>query len=594
MRSLNGRLSKMTIGSRLGLGFTLLLTLLIILTSAGIWQVNQIDRNLTSINDINGTQQRYAVDWRGSVHDRAIALRDIVLAQDASSVSALKAHMQQLQDDYKAASRGMQQVLSEHPSTTQTAQLLERIDAQQTTTLAATQNVIQAYDTGRIEQAREQLLNNAGPAYAEWLNRINQFINHQDAINNATTASARDTASGFQLQMFSLTLLAVLVGGIIAWLLTRQLLKELGAEPHEVKTFADAVGRGELTTQARLKADDTHSIMASQVAMARQLQEIVSQVRHSADAVASNSEQIAEGNNDLSSRTEQQASALAETASAMEQLNSTVKQNADNAAQASSEAASASKTATQGGEAVHQVVATMNELNHSSREIAGIISTIDAIAFQTNILALNASVEAARAGEHGRGFAVVAQEVRNLAQRSAKAAREINALISSNLERVNHGNARAEEASKLTEETVAAIARVTHIMQEISHASAEQSAGVQEVGQAVTEMDQVTQQNAQLVQESAKSANQLRENAHRLLDTMTLFSLPEADSIGVHSTNARLTNTNTLSRTLSGTTGQKSHSKGRSNHQSGTQHIAPAAHQKFSARHQTVDEWESF
>ena len=527
MRSPNGRLSRMTIGARLGLGFTLLLTLLIILSSAGIWQVNQIDRNLTSINDINGAQQRYAVDWRGSVHDRAIALRDIVLAQDASSVRALKTQIQQLQDNYAAASRGMQQVLSQYPSTPQIAQLIERIDAQQTTTLAATQDVVQAHDAGRIEQAREQLLNKAGPAYAEWLNRINQFIDHQGAINNATTASARDTASGFQLQMLSLTLLAVLIGGMIAWRFTRQLLKELGAEPREVKAFADAVGRGELTTQARLKAGDTHSIMASQVAMARQLQEIVSQVRHSADAVATNSEQIAEGNNDLSSRTEQQASALAETASAMEQLNSTVKQNADNAAQASNEATSASKTATQGGEAVHQVVATMNELNHSSQEIAGIISTIDAIAFQTNILALNASVEAARAGEHGRGFAVVAQEVRNLAQRSADAAREINVLISSNLERVNHGNARAEEASKSTEEIVAAIARVTSIMQEISHASAEQSAGVQEVGQAVTEMDQVTQQNAQLVQQSAKSANNLRENAHRLLDTMTVFSLPD-------------------------------------------------------------------
>lgn len=527
MSSLNNRLSKMTIGTRLGMGFTLLLMLLVILTTAGIWQVNHIDSDLTDINDVNGTQQRYAVDWRGSVHDRAIALRDIVLAQDASSVSALKAHIQQLQDDYAAASRGMQQVLAEYPATAQTAQLLERIEAQQATTLAATQNVIQAYDAGRIEQAREQLLNMAGPAYAEWLNRINQFIDHQDAINNATTISARDTASGFQLQMLSLTLLAVLVGGVIAWLLTRQLLKELGAEPHEVKAFADAVGRGELTTQGRLKAGDSHSIMASQVEMARQLQEIVSQVRRSADAVASNSEQIAEGNNDLSSRTEQQASALAETASAMEQLNSTVKQNADNAAQASTEAANASKTATHGGDAVHQVVETMNELNKSSQEIAGIISTIDSIAFQTNILALNASVEAARAGEHGRGFAVVAEEVRNLAQRSAEAAREINVLISSNLERVNHGNARAEEASKSTEEIVAAIARVTDIMQEISHASAEQSAGVQEVGQAVTEMDQVTQQNAQLVQESAKSANNLRENAHRLLDTMTLFTLPD-------------------------------------------------------------------
>jgi methyl-accepting chemotaxis protein len=324
------------------------------------------------------------------------------------------------------------------------------------------------------------------------------------------------------------TLAALLIGVLIAWFLTRQLLRELGAEPYEVKAFAEAVGRGELTTQGHLKKGDNSSIMAAQVEMARELQGIVANVRASAEAVASNSEQIAEGNNDLSSRTEQQASALAETASAMEQLNSTVKQNADNSAQASQEASSASSTAKQGGEAVHQVVTTMNELNQSSQEIAGIISTIDSIAFQTNILALNASVEAARAGEHGRGFAVVAEEVRKLAQRSADAAREINTLISSNLDRVNHGNARAEEASKSTEEIVAAISRVTSIMQEISNASAEQSAGVQEVGQAVTEMDQVTQQNAGLVQESAKSANNLRQNARRLIDTMSQFKLPHA------------------------------------------------------------------
>lgn len=195
----------------------------------------------------------------------------------------------------------------------------------------------------------------------------------------------------------------------------------------------------------------------------------------------------------------------------MEELNSTVKLNAENSEQASQEASSASNTAKQGGEAVNQVVATMNDLNKSSQEIAGIISTIDAIAFQTNILALNASVEAARAGEHGRGFAVVAEEVRRLAQRSAEAAREINTLISSNLERVNHGNERAEEASKSTEQIVAAIERVTSIMKEISHASAEQSTGVQEVGRAVTEMDQVTQQNASLVHESATAANNLRK-----------------------------------------------------------------------------------
>ncbi|MEL7981285.1 methyl-accepting chemotaxis protein [Vreelandella titanicae] len=527
MSLLNAGSSNTKISTRLTLGFSALLGLLVLLTAVGIYQVNQIDRDLTTINDVNGTKLGFAVDMRGSVHDRAIALRDVVLTQDDTRLDALRSEMELLSSDYVTASEGEHQVSSEHPSGQEERNILDSIDAQAATTLSLTQQVMEFRQKDQFADAQTLLLEEAGPAYAEWLNRINQFIELQQALNDTTTATARDTASGFQMQMLGLTLFALLVGGLIAVFLSRQLLRELGAEPHEVKAFAEAIGRGELTSHGQLKKGDTRSIMASQVAMAHQLQTIVTQVRASAEAVASNSEQIAEGNNDLSSRTEQQASALAETASAMEQLNSTVKLNADNSEQASQQATSASSTAKQGGDAVSQVVATMNDLNKSSQEIAGIISTIDAIAFQTNILALNASVEAARAGEHGRGFAVVAEEVRRLAQRSADAAREINALISSNLERVNHGNERAEEASKSTEEIVAAIERVTSIMKEISYASAEQSTGVQEVGRAVTEMDQVTQQNAALVQESATSANNLRQNAHSLLHAMEVFKLPK-------------------------------------------------------------------
>lgn len=525
MPLLNAGSSNTKISTRLTLGFSALLGLLVLLTAVGIYQVNQIDRDLTTIHDVNGTKLGFAVDMRGSVHDRAIALRDVVLTQDDTRLDALRSEMERLSSDYVTASEGEHH---EYPSGQEERNILDSIDAQAATTLSLTQQVMEFRQKDQFADAQTLLLEEAGPAYAEWLNRINQFIELQQALNDTTTATARDTASGFQMQMLGLTLFALLVGGLIAVFLSRQLLRELGAEPHEVKAFAEAIGRGELTSHGQLKKGDTRSIMASQVAMAHQLQTIVTQVRASAEAVASNSEQIAEGNNDLSSRTEQQASALAETASAMEQLNSTVKLNADNSEQASQQATSASSTAKQGGEAVSQVVATMNDLNKSSQEIAGIISTIDAIAFQTNILALNASVEAARAGEHGRGFAVVAEEVRRLAQRSADAAREINALISSNLERVNHGNERAEEASKSTEEIVAAIERVTSIMKEISYASAEQSTGVQEVGRAVTEMDQVTQQNAALVHESATAANSLRQNAHSLLHTMEVFKLPNA------------------------------------------------------------------
>ncbi|MGR4067676.1 methyl-accepting chemotaxis protein [Halomonas sp. LR3S48] len=534
MKALPSGLSRLGIRTRLLGGFSAVLALIVLLTAIGIVQVNRIDRSLTTINDVNGVKLRHAIDWRGSVHDRAILLRDMTLAESPSALAALERDYQALAEDYRQADSGMNEVMREG-TTSRERQLLAAVERQADTTRRLAGEVMEYREQGDLIGAREHLLNAAGPAFFAWLDSINAFIDHQEAESAADSALARDTAAGFQMLMLALCLAALLLGGGIAYLLARQLLRELGAEPHEVRAFAEAIGRGELATAGRLRKNDEHSIMAAQVGMARQLQDIVAQVRAAAEAVASNSEQIAEGNTDLASRTQQQASALTQTASAMEELNGTVVQNTENAGQASREAESASYTARQGGVAVEQMAATMNELDKSAGEIASIISTIDDIAFQTNILALNASVEAARAGEHGRGFAVVAAEVRKLAQNSADAAREINELITSNVERVKSGNARAAEARQATEEIVEAIARVSQLMHEISQASVEQSAGVQEAGTAVAEMDRVTQQNATLVGESATAADNLRQHARQLMGAMAAFQLPSQGHRETHS-----------------------------------------------------------
>jgi methyl-accepting chemotaxis protein len=260
------------------------------------------------------------------------------------------------------------------------------------------------------------------------------------------------------------------------------------------------------------------------------LKNLVNEVKVSVDSIGTASKEIASGNTDLSQRTEEQASSLEETAASMEELTSTVKQNADNAKQANQLAHSASSVAEKGGAVVQEVVGTMSSINESSRKIVDIISVIDGIAFQTNILALNAAVEAARAGEQGRGFAVVAAEVRNLAQRSAAAAKEIKTLIGDSTEKVEIGTKLVDDAGKTMEEIVNAVKRVTDIMSEISAASAEQSQGIEQVNQAITQMDEVTQQNAALVEEAAAAAESLEEEAQNLTRSVSVFKMDNSAS----------------------------------------------------------------
>jgi methyl-accepting chemotaxis protein len=328
----------------------------------------------------------------------------------------------------------------------------------------------------------------------------------------------------------SLRLLALLALGLgllgaaaFGWLMNRSIVLRLGAEPAEAATLAQRVAAGELDTPIALRPGDRSSLMYQLKLMQASLSELVGRVRQNADSVATASAQIAQGNNDLSARTEQQACALQQSAASMEELSATVKQNADNARQANQLALGASTVATRGGDVVGRVVDTMKDINDSSRRIADIISVIDGIAFQTNILALNAAVEAARAGEQGRGFAVVAAEVRNLAQRSAEAAKEIKGLITASVERVEQGTALVDQAGTTMSEVVDSIKRVTDIMGEISAASTEQSAGVAQVGEAVSQMDQATQQNAALVEQSAAAAESLKQQALQLVQAVAVF-----------------------------------------------------------------------
>ncbi|MDI1338847.1 methyl-accepting chemotaxis protein [Polaromonas sp.] len=319
---------------------------------------------------------------------------------------------------------------------------------------------------------------------------------------------------------------AIVAGVLFAFVFGMTLVRGISRSLTQAGEAANAVAQGDLTHTILVDGkDEVAQLLTSLSAMKDSLVNIVGQVRSGTDTIATASSQIAAGNHDLSSRTEEQASSLEETAASMEELTSTVKQNADNARQANQLAVTASSVAVKGGSVVAEVVGTMGAINASSRKIVDIIGVIDGIAFQTNILALNAAVEAARAGEQGRGFAVVAAEVRNLAQRSAAAAKEIKTLIGDSVDKVEEGSKQVAEAGKTMDEIVDSVKRVTDIMAEITAASQEQTAGIEQINQAITQMDQVTQQNAALVEEAAAAASSLQEQASGLSQVVSVFRL---------------------------------------------------------------------
>ncbi len=347
---------------------------------------------------------------------------------------------------------------------------------------------------------------------------------------NAASAAATVLYQNTRLWTIVLLVAAIAIGTALALGVARVVARPL----RQAVDVARTVAGGDLTQRIEVRSkDETGELMQALQDMTGSLQTLVAQVRSGTDTISTASSEIAAGNHDLSARTEQQASSLEETASSMEQLTSTVKQNADNAREANQLAQSASGIAERGGAVVGQVVGTMASINAASRKIVEIIGTIDSIAFQTNILALNAAVEAARAGEQGRGFAVVATEVRNLAHRSAAAAKDIKQLIGDSVDRVDAGSRLVDEAGTTMQEIVASIARVADIMREITAASAEQSSGIEQVNQAVVQMDQVTQQNAALVEESAAAAESMQQQAAQLAEIVSRFRVNAQAMAGI-------------------------------------------------------------
>ncbi len=344
-------------------------------------------------------------------------------------------------------------------------------------------------------------------------------------LNGVLSWLATADAQLFANWSMGLSVVGILLGGFFGVMVFRSIINPLDRIHQDIARLSE----GDLTGQIDIGGDDEMAHLAQSLRILQlNTKWLISQISEATTQVNESAGEIAVGNLDLSARTEQQASSLEETASSMEELTSTVKQNADNAHQAKQLVVSTADVAVKGGQVVSQVVDTMASIKDSSRKIADIIGVIDGIAFQTNILALNAAVEAARAGEQGRGFAVVASEVRNLAQRSASAAKEIKGLIEDSVGKVDLGGKLVDEAGKTMDEIVSSVKRVTGIMSEIAAASQEQSAGIEQVNEAITQMDDVTQQNAALVEQAAAASESMQAQAVKLMELVDSFTLTQA------------------------------------------------------------------
>ncbi len=509
------------IGVRLGIGFAMVVMLLIAMGVFGVNRLAALDKEVGQIAENYYPKTVQANALIDNLNIIAIAVRNMALMD----IQAEEKRMQQrIADARKVLAENLSQLEKTTVNPNGKAVLAKVLDAR-TKYVPHLEQVLKLKAENKDADAKALVLGEMSSTGGAYIKAIDGLIEYE---NSQVKAIAKRALETYQL---SRTLMYVAIGmGIflsiwIAVLITRSITRPMA----EAVKVAQTVAQGDLTSRIEVTAtDETGQLLQALKDMNESLVRIVGEIRTSTDTIATATGQIASGNMDLSSRTEQQASSLEETASSMEELTSTVRQNADNAHQASQLAVSATDVAVKGGEVVSQVVDTMNAINASSKKMADIINVIDGIAFQTNILALNAAVEAARAGEQGRGFAVVATEVRNLAQRSAGAAREIKGLIDDSVGRVEQGSRLVDQAGATMTEVVSSIKRVQDIMGEITAAGREQSEGIEQVNQAVMQMDQVTQQNAALVEEAAAAAEALQGQAENLVNVVSVFNTGHA------------------------------------------------------------------
>jgi methyl-accepting chemotaxis protein len=514
------KIANLKIGRRLGLAFFLVLVFLCSIAALGINRLSSLNQSMSLLVNDRFPKVMLGGMTLYRVKDVSISLRNILLMDDAGLINAeldrIKHTSAAMTADH-AAFRGRISTAEGHAIFAAVDKLKRQFDADQAAFLALV-------GAGKPSEAKAYLLTTMAPHQEAYLAQIQGQVQANGTLMEQSREAAEQNYMHSRNATVGLAGLSLLLASALALRISRGITRPLG----RAVSIAGTIAGGDLSSVINVDGnDETGQLLRSLQAMNGSLAHIVGEVRRGSNAISTAAREIASGTLDLSARTEQQAGTLEETASSMEQLTSAVQQNASNAQQASRIAKSAALVARQGGEEVAQVVERMSTISASSNRISDIVGVIDSIAFQTNILALNASVEAARAGEQGRGFAVVASEVRSLAHRSALAAKEIKVLIDDSAEKVSAGSQFAIRAGTTMAAIVAEIERVAALMADIETASREQAVGIDQVNTAIAGMDQVTQQNAALVEQAAATSESMLERTHALSTAVSIFVLNE-------------------------------------------------------------------